>query len=502
MWPVVSLKMSFSDFIQQIYKDHPQHSMVGIYNKTQPALVIRDPELVKIVMESNFDSFSENLVKVDPQLDPLFAVNPFFATGELWFISRKRLSLAFTSKRLKLMYSCVEQGCKKFDDYLDRKMSKSNGIIELEMRNLFCKYTGEVVAKAVFGVEGFCFDENHPTSFVTMGKLIFDPTPLSKIAQTFNFFLPEFNKILKIPFVPKQVDYFFRRIVKEVLHVRQQEIEHKNNFLQLMLDLTKSEGKQIDEDFLTAHAFTFFSDGYDTSSITLSFVAYQLARHPHIQQRLRDEVETVFDKYDGQLTYDSLKEMTYMDQVISESQRHYTTSGTIAKICTKEFELKGSDGLCCRVKPGTQIIISIFGLHKDPKYWPDADVYDPDQFSADRKSEITKFTFLPFSAGPRVCVGMRMALLQLKACLATVIRKYILEVSPKIQEPLRMQPGSFMTAPVGGIWLYLRQKIRRSCLLRETCISLESSESPRARSIVEVKQQFNAVMDGCQRYTA
>ncbi|XP_032690809.1 cytochrome P450 6a2-like, partial [Odontomachus brunneus] len=441
-----------------IYEDHPQHSMVGIYNKTQPALIIRDPELVKTVIQSNFDSFSDNLLKVDFQLDPLFTINPFFANGEMWFTSRKRLTHAFTGKRLRILYKSVEQVLKKFDDYLDRRMSGSNSMIELEMRDLFSRYTGEIVANAGLGVEGFCFDgEDHPASFVTMGKLVFDPTLLGKIAQTLNFFLPELNKILRMPFVPKQVDHFFRSTVKEVLRIRRQEIERRNDFLQLMADLEKTEGQQIDEDLVTAHAFSFFADGYDTSSITLSFVVYQLARHPHIQQRLRDEVETVFDKYDGQLTYDSLKEMTYMDQVISESQRHYTSGGMFGKVCTEEFELKGSDGLCCHVKPGTEIMISIFGLHKDSKYWPDADVYDPDRFSADRKPEITKFTFLPFGEGPRACVGMRMALLQVKACLATVIRKYILEVSPKIQEPLRMQPGSFLTAPIGGIWLYLRR---------------------------------------------
>lgn len=458
MWPVVSVRMSLADFGRQIYESHPDHSMVGFYDKTEPALLIRDPELVKKVMQSNFASFSENLLKVDPHLDPLFSVNPFFASGEMWLTSRKRLTHAFTGKRIRMLYTCIEQICRKFDDYLERTLSANNGMMELEMRDLFSRYTGEVVANASLGVEGFCFEgENHPASFVAMGKLVFDPTPLGKIVQTLNFFLPELNKILRMPFVPKHVDYFFRSTVKQVLCIRRQEIERRNDFLQLMVDFEKTEGEQIDEGLLTAHAFSFFADGYDTSSITLSFVSYQLARHPLIQQRLRNEVETVLAKHDGQLTYESLKEMTYMDQVISESQRHYTSGGVMGKVCTEEFELKGSDGLCCRVKPGTKILISVFGLHRDPKHWPDANVYDPDRFAANRKAKIENFTFLPFGEGPRICVGMRMALLQVKACLATFIRKYSLELSPKTQEPLKMQPGSFLTAPIGGLWIYVRR---------------------------------------------
>ncbi|EFN80115.1 Probable cytochrome P450 6g2 [Harpegnathos saltator] len=168
--------MSLADFIRHIYESHPQHSMVGFYDKTQPALVLRDPELVKTVMQSNFASFSENMLKVDPHLDPLFVVNPFFASGEPWFTFRKRLTHAFTGKRIKMLYTSVEQVCNKFDDYLDRILSDNNGAMEFEMRTLFSRYTGEVVANASLGIEGFCFDgENHPASFVTMGKLTQEP---------------------------------------------------------------------------------------------------------------------------------------------------------------------------------------------------------------------------------------------------------------------------------------------------------------------------------------
>lgn len=458
MWPVVSLRMSLADFARHIYENHPGLSMIGFYDKTTPALVVRESKLVKTILSTDFASFSENLLKVDPHLDPLFSVNPFFASGDMWLTSRKRLSHAFSSNKLKVLYSCVDQVCKKFEIYLDRRLKCNDGVMELELRDLFSKYTGEVVANASLGIEGFCFDdESHPASFVKMGKLVFDPTLLGKIVQTLNFFLPSLNKILQIPFVPKQVDSFFRDTVKEVLQVRRQTAERRNDFLQLMADLEKMEGEQIDEALLAAHAFSFFADGYDTSSITLSFLGYQLARHPHIQHRLRDEVKNVLARYDGQLTYESLNEMSYMDQVIKESQRLYTSGGVMGKVCTKEFELEGSDGLRCRVQPGTEILISVFALHRDPRYWRDPDVFDPDRFAADRKAEIEKYAFLPFSEGPRMCVGTRMALLQVKACLATIIKIYTLEISRKTQEPLKMEPGSFLTAVVGGLWVYMRR---------------------------------------------
>lgn len=149
--------------------------------------------------------------------------------------------------------------------------------------------------------------------------------------------------------------------------------------------------------------------------------------------------------------------MTYMDQVINESQRIMPMGGALTKVCTEETELKGSDGLVCRVQPGTEIIIPISGLQRDPAYWDNPEVFDPERFAPDRKNNIEKFTYLPFGEGPRICVGMRMALLQIKACLATILRKYSVELSPRTQMPLKIVPGTVLPIPKGGLWVFFRR---------------------------------------------
>ena len=188
----------------------------------------------------------------------------------------------------------------------------------------------------------------------------------------------------------------------------------------------------------------------------MSFVGFQLASHPDVQAKLRNEVMSVLDKYDGVITYDALKDMTYMDQVISESQRIIPTVGYLIKNCTEEIELKGSDGLACHIQPGTQILIPVHGLQEDPRYWERPEVFDPERFGPERKYNIERFAFLPFGEGPRMCVGMRMAQLQIKACLAMFLRKYSLELSPKTRTPLKMIPSTFLNAADGGLWAYIR----------------------------------------------
>ena len=216
--------------------------------------------------------------------------------------------------------------------------------------------------------------------------------------------------------------------------------------------MERIEGDKFNLEILTSHAVSFFVDGYETSSSVLSFIGFHLASNPKVQEKLREEVMSVLNKYDDVITYEALKDMTYMDQVINESMRILPTLGFLSKVCTEETELRGSDGLVCRVERGMYIMISISGLQTDPRYWENPEEFDPDRFGPDRKHNIEKFTFLPFGEGPRMCVGMRMAQLQMKACLATFLRKYSIELSPKTQLPLKMISSTFLANAEGGLW--------------------------------------------------
>ncbi|KAL6430827.1 hypothetical protein ACFW04_006977 [Cataglyphis niger] len=451
LW-VICMRTSLPECCYKIYEDNKNRSMVGFYNFTSPSLIIIEPELVKTVLQTNFASFSENNIDIDPILDPLIAHNPFFNSGDKWITARKRFTYVFSSMRLKILLESVKSVCIILENYLDNKLSKV-GKIELELKDLFSRYTAQVVAAAGFGVDGFCFDdEKEDLSFQKNGQAILNMDTFLFIVR---FLIPSLNKIFKKSLTPKHIDRFFRTLVADLMEQRRK--DGIPDFLHLMTELERTEGDKIDLEMLTSHALSFFLDGYETSSSAMSFVGFQLASHPKVQEKLRKEVMTVLDKYDGVITYEGLKEMTYMDQVLNESQRVISVAGLMTKRCTEKFELKGSDGLVCHVQPGTEILISTQGLQKDPRYWENPEVFDPERFSPDRKHSIKKFTFLPFGEGPRICVGMRMALLQMKVGLAAILRKYSLELSPRTQLPLKNIPGSILTTPKGGLWIFLQQ---------------------------------------------
>ncbi|KAK9305474.1 hypothetical protein QLX08_003494 [Tetragonisca angustula] len=447
--PMIMKRMNFSEFIRLCYEEHKDHSMIGIYKGTRPVLIVRDPNLVKTVLQSNFSNFHENGIKIVPEADPLLSKNPFFCYGETWLTGRKRLTYAFSNVRLKILFAAVSGVCKKFEDFLNRRLKTSNKY-EVDMKTLFLRFTSEVVANAGLGIEGHCFEDDAGAN--AFHKLAGN-TFAESLGTIIAFHYPSINHLLKLSFLPKSIDGFFRKVVSENLKMRRNASTPRNDFLQLMIDMEKT-GEVIDEETVSAHAVSFYLDGTETSSVTLNFIGHNLAAHPEIQEKLRKEVRSTIEKHGG-LTFEALKDMTYMNQVISESQRLHPGLGFLHKTCTEEFVLQESDGLTYRIKPGTEVVISVFGLHGDPKYWVNPDVFDPERFNDERKQTIEKMTFLPFGEGPRICVGMRMALLQMKACLATLMNSYKLELSPRTQVPLKMSPNYFLSEPIGGNWVYI-----------------------------------------------
>ncbi|XP_039302616.1 probable cytochrome P450 6a13 [Solenopsis invicta] len=457
MLSVATMRTGISDFCDKIYKDNKGHSMIGVYDFMSPLLMILEPKLVKTVLKTNFSSFSENAVHLDSKLDPLLSYNIFGLSGEKWVNGRKRLTYAFSSMRLKILLESVKKVCVTFEDYIDKKLSNVEKA-EFELKTLFSRYTAQVVAAAGFGVDGYCFDdEKEDISFRKIGQSILEPTARNAMIFTIVFLIPSLNRILKMKFIPDHVDHFFRTLVADHMEQRRKDKIPRHDFLHLMAELERAEGGKFDNEMLAGQAMSFILDGYETSSSTMSYVGFHLASYPEIQEKLREEVMSVLNRYNGEITYEGLKEMTYMDQVFNESMRMIPAAVVMKKRCTKEFELKGSDGVACRVPPGMEILIPVQALHKDPQYWEHPEEYDPERFNPDRKHSIEKFAYLPFGEGPRICVGMRMAQLLMKAGFTVILRKYKLELSPKMQVPLKMIPGALLPAPKGGFSIYFRQ---------------------------------------------
>lgn len=461
--PVLLQRQSFPGMCEKWYNKH-KHSMFGLYQMRTPTLLVRDPELVKTVLLTNFANFGNNQFEVtNSKFDRIFAINPFFSKVDTWKENRAPLTSAFSSKKLKLMLPSINDVGKNLEIYLKRKIALHHENFELELKHFSNMFTGEIAAAAI-GFQGHNFqDETESTKgrwaykrFIE--RFFSEPFFTGGIQQVIFLFLPRLANFFHLTMIPEYVYKFFHDTLKNILSYRKNENLRSSDFLQIMVDYFKANGMSVNDnnETLISHIVTFAIEIYETSAITLSFLLFQLAAHHEIQEKVRGEVKKFVEKSNGKLEYDDFREMTYLEQVLNESMRLNHVIGTMMKVCTKETQLIGSDGLTCTMKPGNVAVISTYGLQMDPNHWPNPEKFDPDRFSDEQKAGRHKFTFIPFGEGPRICVGLRLATIIIKMVVAIILKDYHIQVSPKTPLPLKKDEASFMTAFEEGLHVIIK----------------------------------------------
>jgi len=178
----------------------------------------------------------------------------------------------------------------------------------------------------------------------------------------------------------------------------------------------------------------------------MTFAALSLTTSPECQQQVQEEIDAVLKRHDGQLTYDALLEMSYLDRVLSETLRLYPSSFFLRRECTKDYTLPGTG---VNMPAGTQVHIPTFAIQRDPDHYPDPLRFDPDRFLPEQKRD--PCAHLPFGVGPRNCIGMRFALFEAKVALVAVLRENTLKPGPRTPKaPIPFDTHVFNLFPRGG----------------------------------------------------
>uniref|UniRef100_A0AAG5D5N5 Cytochrome P450 n=1 Tax=Anopheles atroparvus TaxID=41427 RepID=A0AAG5D5N5_ANOAO len=442
----------FGEIFEEMYRSFPQASWVGFYKvANRPAVVVRDLELVRDVLVSSFSSFNENDFHVDETVDPLVAFNPFVQSGERWKVRRAEMSMIFTNNRIRPTFPLVQVVADDFVRYIDitRKMDS-----HFEAKDICAKYTINVVASVAFGLDAESFT-NPNAEFPRMGNALFTPTWKTAIRSHLALFAPGLAKLLRVPFVPTYVDRWFRKMVNEV--IRQRKDSKRQDLFQALYDNLSVNGSvDVDENLVVGHSVTFLSEGFETSSTMMSYLLYELAVNPTIQDRVVEELQSVLKETDGKLTEPSLHKLVYMEAAMMETLRMHSPVFTLPRVCTKDFQLPPqfpNDTKQVTIRRGTSVVIPVHAIHYDPEVYPNPNVFDPERFMEENRKTRHRYAFLGFGEGPRLCLGMKFALHQSKIGIATLLNNYRVKLSPKQELPLEFARNSFLLQSKSGIWL-------------------------------------------------
>ncbi|XP_066431181.1 ultra-long-chain fatty acid omega-hydroxylase-like [Eleutherodactylus coqui] len=218
------------------------------------------------------------------------------------------------------------------------------------------------------------------------------------------------------------------------------------DFIDIILLSKDENGHPLSDEEIKDEVDTFMFEGHDTTASGLSWILFNLASHPEYQEKCREEIKELLRGETTHLGWDDLSQMPFTTMCIKESLRLHPPVPAVSRQCTEDITMP--DG---KVLPkGNISVISIYGAHQNPAVWPNPKVYDPYRFDPDSNKERASHAFVPFSAGPRNCIGQNFAMAEMKVVLALTLLNFKVTLDPN--KSVRRQPQLILRAE-GGLWL-------------------------------------------------
>ncbi|XP_070318712.1 cytochrome P450 4F3-like isoform X1 [Odocoileus virginianus] len=419
----------------------------------RPIIRIFHPTCIKPVLFASAASAPKDVVFYD-FLKPWLGDGLLLSAGDKWNRHRRMLTPAFHFNILKPYMKIFT----KSTDIMHAKWQRliKEGHTHLDMFEHISLMTLDSLQKCVFSYDSNCQEKpsDYIAAILELSALAAKRYQQLFLHMDFLYYLTpdgrRFRRACRLvhDFTDIVIQERRRTLPKENIDdfLKAKAKTKTLDFIDVLL-LTKDEdGKGLSDEDIRAEADTFMFEGHDTTASGLSWVLYNLAKHPEYQERCRQEVrELLKDRESKEIEWDDLAQLPFLTMCIKESLRLHPPVIVISRCCTQDIMLP--DG---RVIPkGVICLISIFGTHHNPSVWPDPEVYDPFRFEPENIKGRSPLAFIPFSAGPRNCIGQTFAMTEMKVVLALTLLRF--RVLPDEEEP-RRKPELILRAE-GGLWL-------------------------------------------------
>lgn len=195
---------------------------------------------------------------------------------------------------------------------------------------------------------------------------------------------------------------------------------------------------------IAAQVFIFYIAGTESSTATISYTIYELSQNEELMQRAVRDVEDTLEENGGEFTYDAVNNMKFIDLCVKETLRKYPALPILNRECTKDYQFPGTN---FTIEKGTSIIISLLGIHRDEKFFPNPELYDPDRFT-DEKKAYDEDMYMPFGSGPRSCIAFRLGLMVAKVAIVKLLMSFKIEQHEK--KELEFDVGTVALMPLKG----------------------------------------------------
>uniref|UniRef100_A0AAX7SMW8 aromatase n=1 Tax=Astatotilapia calliptera TaxID=8154 RepID=A0AAX7SMW8_ASTCA len=394
-------------------------------------------------------------------LQPWLGNSVLISNGEVWSRKRRLLTPAFHFDILKSYIAVFNSSAKTMHDKWCRLVAE--GKTNLEMFDHVTLMTLDSLLKCAFSYDKDCpsrSSSEYVSAIVELSDLIIERRE-KNILHHWDWIYWKTRQGERFKQALNTVHRFTRDVVEKrrTLLNQQRETEaqseiaptaqKRKDFVDILL-LTKDEdGQGLTDEEMQAEANTFMFAGHDTTASAICWTLYNLARHEHYQEKCRQEVMDLIEGRDGQeIQWEDLSNLPFTTMCIKESLRLHSPVQAVTRSYTQDMVLPGNR----TVPAGTICLVSIYGTHHNPTVWTNPHRFDP----SNKKSQ-TSHAFIPFSSGPRNCIGQKFAMVELRVVVALTLLRFRLTpgVNPELgSSRVRRLPQLVLRAE-GGLWLQL-----------------------------------------------
>lgn len=452
--PVVGNVLDFGNDSQHIAQVE-WHKKYGNVYATQffhvPTIWISELDTLKTIMVKDFGhftnrfSFNESLPPLDKTLVEL--------RDQKWKRVRNILVPTFTTSKLRDVVPMVKHTSQEF---IDRIIEADQSNQKFDVGKACGQISMTIILGTAFGIE--IGNKEEQEKLTKAANVFFRSDDLNKMQTFLRFLLFAIPSVIR-PIEPylggnfaNAVDYIVN-LTKSMISERRKNIAAglpcRSDSLQHMIEAGGGSGLTDDE--IIGQAVAFLLAGYETTQNALTFTLYSLATNPEVQQKLIEEIESKCSD-DESLNYNVISEMHYLDMVVSETLRLYPPAILANRAVKKPVTVDG-----IYIPEDVMVGIPIYAIHRNPKIWPQPEQFIPERFTSEAKANRHPMAYLPFGGGPRNCIGMRLALLEVKTAIVKILQSIEFVSTKETEIPLKLSSLATLS-PANPMYLGIQKR--------------------------------------------
>lgn len=385
--------------------------------------VVGHPEDLRRVLQEGAEHYERGR-SVDP-IRPILGNGLPMSDGLVWRRKRRIIQPAFNRSRLKKLVDTMAAVTARYVDHF------ADGQ-EMDASDLMMRLTRDVIVETMFS-----------------DQLGSDTAHLDRAFADLEHYVARYAFVpFRVPlWLPTPDNHAFRRalktldeLVRKLVATRRQTGEKHDDLLDALLDARDAEtGEALPEDELRDELINIFFAGHETTANSLTWTTFLLSTHPEVFQRVREEADRVIgDRFP---TADDLRALDYTHAVLREALRLYPPGWVFGRVAKHDDVLRGH-----RIRKGDMLAICPLVTHRTPEYWPEPERFDPERFIVDKSAGNRDFTYVPFGAGPHMCIGSHFATMEATVALSMFARRGQLVVD----RPEEVRMKSTVTLQVAG----------------------------------------------------